>query len=118
MGDEPVEKKKHFRLLPAVKDFLRDQPGDVKQELNGIIWKLETEGTLSAPYGEKVSGDDRLFAIRVIQTGNIRVFYVYGILDNVIGLYGYVKKTEEIPQHELDHAKKIVSQLIAAGVVK
>ena len=118
MGDESVEKKKHFRLLQAVKDFLRDQPGDVKQELNSIIWKLEIDGMLTSPYGEKVSNDDRLFAIRVIQAGNIRVFYVYGIQDSVIGLHGYVKKTEEIPQHELDHARKIVSQLIAAGVVE
>lgn len=29
----PNEKKKHFELLDRVKDFLRDQPGEVKQEL-------------------------------------------------------------------------------------
>jgi hypothetical protein len=26
----PIEKKKHFRMLGRVKDFLRDQPGEVK----------------------------------------------------------------------------------------
>ena len=31
------KKKKHFELLDRVKDFLRDQPGEVKQELNGLI---------------------------------------------------------------------------------
>ena len=31
------EKKKHFELLDRVKDFLRDQPGEVKQERNGLI---------------------------------------------------------------------------------
>ena len=50
-------------MLLAVKDFVRDQPGSVKQELNGIIWKLETEGALSMPYGEKLDGEN-LFAIR------------------------------------------------------
>ena len=118
MSEGQTQKKKHFRMLQAVKDFLRDQPGDVKQELNNIVWKLETDGTLTSPYGEKISGDDRLFTIRVIQAGNVRVFYVYGIQDIVFGLHGYVKKTEEIPQQELEHARKITRELIAAGVVK
>ena len=30
----PNEKKKHFRMLGRVKDFMRDQPGEVKQEMN------------------------------------------------------------------------------------
>ena len=77
MGDEQITRKKYFNMLQSVKDFMRDQPGDVKQELNNIIWKLEVEGTLSSPYGEKM-GDDGLFVIRVIQAGNIRVFYAYG----------------------------------------
>lgn len=49
------------------------------------------------PYGEKVSGED-LFAIRVIQAGNIRVFYVYGLNDIVYGIHAYTKKTQVIPR--------------------
>ena len=33
----PKPKKKIFKLLTPVKEFLRDQPGAVKQELNGLI---------------------------------------------------------------------------------
>ena len=76
------EKKKHFRLLGRVKDFLRNQSGDVKQEFNSIVWALERDEYLNYPYGEKVEGED-IFAIRVVQAGNIRVFYVYGSNDRV-----------------------------------
>ena len=111
------EKKKHFTMLKSVKAFMRRQPGAVKQELNSLIWQLETDGYLNYPYGEKIEGED-LFAIRVIQTGNVRIFYVYGINDFVIGIHGYVKKTEKIPENELREARKVLKTLIQGGYVK
>ena len=111
------EKKKHFELMDPVKLFLRDLSGDVKQELNSLIWMLETDGFLEYPYGEKISGDDELFAIRVIQTGNIRVFYVYGLHDIVYGIHGYVKKTEKIPKKELKQARTVLNLLIEGGLI-
>ena len=110
-------KKKHFRMMQSVRDFMRDQSGDAKQELNGIIWKLEAEGALSMPYAEKLEGED-LFAIRVIQAANIRIFYVYGIADVVFGIHGYVKTTQDIPEKEKRHARRILKQLIQGGLVK
>ena len=112
---EPPKKK--FVMLQSVRDFMRGQPGDVKQELNGLIWMLEQNGALSAPYAEKMSDTD-LFVLRVIQAGNIRVFYVYGTNDFVYGIHGYVKKTEEAPQHEKEHAIKIMKKLVQGGYVK
>ena len=109
-------RKKFFHMLKSVRDFVQEQPDIVRQELNDIIWKLEIDGTLSMPYGEKVSGD--LFAIRVIQAGNIRVFYAYGTNDIVYGLHGYVKKTQEIPVHEKRHAIRILRQLRQGGLIK
>ena len=111
------EKKKHFELMKPVRVFLRDLPGDVKQELNSLIWMLEENGFLEYPYGEKIDGDDDLFAIRVIQTGNIRVFYVYGLYDIVYGIHGYVKKTEKIPKKELKQARTVLKYLIERGLV-
>lgn len=111
-----AKKKKHFLMLQSVKDFMRDQPGCVKQELNGIIYRLECLGTLSAPYTEKV--ENEIFAIRVIQTANIRVFYVYGIKDRIFGIHAYVKKTQEIPKKELKYAQKVLKILLREGVVK
>ena len=110
------KKKKHFELLDRVKDFLRDQPGEVKQELNGLIFQLEQDGYLNYPNAEKIEGED-LFALRVIQTGNIRVFYVYGLYDVIYGIHGYVKKTEQIPGNELKQARKLLRQLIQGGCI-
>ena len=110
-------KRKHFRMLQNVKDFMREQNGDVKKELNNIIWRLETQGRLEMPYGEKVNGED-LFAIRVVQAGNIRVFYVYGICDFVFGIHAYEKKTQAIPQKEMAQANRVLNELIKQGVVK
>ena len=110
----PKPKKKLFKLLVPVKEFLRDQPGAVKQELNGLIWKLEEDGYLTMPHAEKIEGEN-MFAIRVIQTGNIRIFYVYGSYDIIYGIHGYVKKTEQIPENELNHARNILKRLIQGG---
>lgn len=110
-------KKKYFYMMQAVKDFMREQSGDVKQELNNIVWRLETEGALMMPYGEKISGDD-LFAIRVIQAGNIRVFYVYGLNDIVYGVHAYTKKTQTIPREHKEQALKVVKILTAGGFIK
>lgn len=112
-----MKKKKHFYMMQAVKDFMREQSGDIKQELNGIIWRLEMNGSLEMPYGEKISGEN-LFAIRVIQTGNIRVFYVYGVADYVFGIHAYTKKTQAIPEKELNYARKVVRDLQQKGVIK
>ena len=103
--------------MKSVKDFMREQSGDVKKELNNIIWRLEIDGSLVMPYGEKISGEN-LFAIRVIQAGNIRVFYVYGINDIVYGIHAYTKKTQTIPIEHKEYALKILKALINGGLVK
>lgn len=112
-----MKKKKHFYMMQAVKDFMREQSGDIKQELNGIIWRLEMNGSLEMPYGEKITGEN-LFAIRVIQTGNIRVFYVYGVANYVFGIHAYTKKTQTIPEKELNYARKVARDLKLKGVIK
>lgn len=104
-------------MMQAVKDFMRRQSGDSKQELNNIIWRLETEGSLKMPYGEKLA-EKELFAIRVIQTANIRIFYVYGTNDMIYGIHAYTKKTQTIPQEHKEQALKVLKSLIAGGFVK
>ena len=117
MDRQTPEKKKRFYMMQPVRDFMRAQSGDAKQELNGIIWKLETEGALSMPYAEKLDGEN-LFAIRVIQAANIRVFYVYGVKDLVFGIHGYTKKTEQIPDCERRKAERMVKLLRQRGAIK
>ena len=102
--------------MSRVTEFMSLQSEDIQDEYNGIVEKLETEGRLSMPYGEKLSGEN-LFAIRVIHAGNVRVFYVYGKGNNIYGLSAYEKKTMDIPHHELVLVRKIVRVLKQRGFI-
>ena len=102
--------QKRYIALQQVKDFIDSQAGEIKAEYELIVNRLQEAGRLSMPFGEKV--ENKLFAIRVIRAGNIRVFYAYGKEDRIYGLYGYVKKTKTIPQRELKQARKILKILI------
>ena len=109
-------KLKQYTEMPRVTDFMSLQSKEVQDEYKDIVNKLETEGRLSMPFGEKLSGE-KLFAIRVIHAGNVRVFYVYGKGNNIFGLSAYEKKTMDIPQHELVLARKIVKYLKQRGYI-
>ncbi len=86
------------------------QPENVRREYELIVEKLEADGRLSMPEGEKIA-EEGLFVIRVIRAGNIRVFYVYGQGDFVYGIHAYVKKTRKIPERELTYARKLAKTL-------
>ena len=103
------EKKQHFVLLDRVKAFFHDQPEEVKHELDAIAWKLEHDGYLNYPYGEKIKGKE-LFVIRM-QNRNVRVFYVYSQYDIVFGIHAYEKKTESIPDCEMKQAERMLKLL-------
>lgn len=111
------DKKKRFMELPQAMQFIREQSAEVQAEYRQIVTMLETDGRLSMPYGEKIESDN-LFAMRIIRAGNVRVFYVYGNGDKVYGLFGYVKKTQGIPEHEMKKAKKMVGLLRRGGWIK
>ncbi len=110
------EYKKTYVELEDVVEFINSQSEDVQLEYRSIVGKLKLDGRLSMPFGEKIAGKN-LFAIRIIQAGNVRVFYVYGLNDRVFGIHGYVKKTQQIPQYEMEKAIKISKLLKERGMV-
>lgn len=112
---QQTARKKRYTELPRVSAFMQSQSKKIQQEYADIVDELERNGRLSMPTGEKV--DLTLFAIRVIQAGNVRVFYVYGKENNIYGLHGYVKKTQQIPAKEKTLAEKIVKQLRKEGLL-
>lgn len=103
-------RKKEYAEFPDVNAFMARQPENVRREYELIVEKLEAEGRLSMPEGEKIAGEG-LFVIRVIRAGNIRVFYVYGQGDFIYGIHAYVKKTRQIPERELAYARKLAKAL-------
>ena len=109
-------KKKLFIEFPHVTQFMSTQSEKINAEYREIVQLLERDGRLSMPNGEKIRGED-LFAIRVINAGNVRVFYVYGKEDNVYGIHGYVKKSQKIPISELEQARKLARELKQARLI-
>lgn len=103
-------RKKDYVEFPSVTDFMEQQPEGVRLEYNLIVERLEAEGRLSMPEGEKIAGEG-LFVIRVIRAGNVRIFYVYGEGDYVYGIHAYVKKTRQIPAHDLALARRLAKAL-------
>ena len=108
-GMNPAKKKSYVEF-PGVTAFMSQQPDSVRIEYDLIVEKLEAEGRLAMPEGEKIAGEN-LFVIRVIRAGNVRVFYVYGADDFVYGIHAYVKKTRQIPKQEIALARKLAKVL-------
>jgi len=109
-------KKKFFVEFPNLTKFLSTQGEEIVAEYREIVRRLECEGRLSMPLGEKLNGEN-LFVIRVINAGNIRVFYVYGRGKNIYGIHGYVKKTQTIPQPVLKYVRKMARELKQARLI-
>jgi phage-related protein len=101
--------KKTYIELPNVADFIQSQPESIQVKYERIIDVLEGKGYLVSPYAEKV--EQNLFAIRILNPKNIRIFYVYMKGDEVYGIHAYEKKSQKIPSKELSLARKILKQM-------
>lgn len=75
MNSTPLFKKKEVVMTQAARDFAQTLTDKARKKLAFIWCKLETEGSLIAPYGERVNNE--LFAIRIMVEQNIRFFYFY-----------------------------------------
>jgi len=73
---------------------------------------LQDVGYLHRPEGEKVEGEDNLFAITIHAPDNERVFYCYDDGTTVFMLHAYAKKTARIPLREKQTALRVRKQLI------
>ena len=78
-----------------------------KNEFLRLSLILHETGRLEYPYGEKVGGEENMFAMRIRKGGNFREFYAYDDGTCVWLLNGYEKKTRTIPMAELKKARKI-----------
>lgn len=76
-------------------------------EYSRIRFMLRRDGRLEYPWGEKVEGEENLFAIRIRKGGNARFFYAYDDGTAVWILNGYEKKTDNIPRRELRRARQL-----------
>lgn len=93
-----------------VYNFIQSQPVKMKAKIEREIDLLEEFGTdLGYPHIDKVRGHDykKLWNLRIKQGSNItRIIYFLHIDNKFVLLHGFVKKTDEIPDSELQIAKK------------
>ena len=103
--------KKRTVLTKQAQEFAETMNNAAKMQFVLIRRKLEEDGRLVSPYGEKVEGRDDLFAIRIRHGQNVRFFYCYAVEDIVWVLSGFEKKTEKTPPAEIRKALKIKKEL-------
>lgn len=99
--------KKRVAYTNQALAFAESMPEREQIRLRRIVARLEDDGYLVAPFGEKVEGYANLFAIRIASGRNIRFFYAYAIVDVVWILSGYEKKRQSIPAREIERALSI-----------
>lgn len=74
---------------------------------------LEKEGPdLLRPYADSVKEKIRELRVK-ISSGNIRIFYFFFIEKNIILLHVFKKKTQKLPEAEIEHAKKNMIDFIS-----
>ncbi len=102
-------KKKSYMAVKKVREFINQQPDEVQAEYLKIVEQLEIDGRLIEPFGKKLDSD--LFEIRVRRGKQVRVLYFYFTDDLVIGVHGFVKKSQKTPQNEIKQAKRVMARI-------
>ena len=101
--------KKRYMAVRQVRDFIDSQPAESQAEYLAIVERLESDGFLVEPYAKKI--DKELFEIRIRKGRQIRVFYCYHARDLVVGVHGFLKKTQKAPLRELRQARKVAAAI-------
>ncbi len=101
--------KKTYMAVKKVREFIDAQPDEVQAEYIKIVEQLEQDGRLVEPYGKKL--DKGLFEMRIRRRGQVRILYFYQEKNPVIGVHGFVKKSQKTPQKDLKHAIKVMGMI-------
>lgn len=101
--------KKVYLATKQVREFIADQPDETQAEYLKIAERLEQDGYLIEPFAKKLNS--QLFEFRIRRGQQVRVFYCYQGKDYVIGLHGFVKKTQHTPQRELEQAMRVLRKI-------
>ena len=101
------------RGLYPVKDFILALDKKARAKVWRYIELLEQYGpNLLRPYADSVK--DKIRELRILtQEGNVRILYFFFIEQNIILLHALKKKTQELPEGEIEHAKKNMLDFIA-----
>lgn len=96
---------------PQARAFVDTMDALSRKKYAALLALLAEHGFLSAPAAEKVTGEENLFALRILTRSNYRYFYCYDDGVTIFILSGYSKRSEQIPRREIDRANNIKKEL-------
>ena len=95
-----------------VKDFIEELNTKSQAKVARYVELLKEHGpNLLRPYADQVKDKIRELRIRV-SDGNVRVLYFFFIEWRIILLHAFKKKTQELPEQEIEHAKRNMEDFI------
>ena len=95
-----------------VRNFIREFNKKSRVKIGKYLTFLEKDGPdLPRPYADHVR--DKIRELRVpLPDGNVRIFYFFFIERNIILLHGFKKKTQELPEREINQAERNMNDII------
>ena len=89
-----------------VRSFIKDFNMKSRAKIGRYLALLEEHGSdLPRPYADHVRGKIRELRVKT-SDGNIRIFYFFFIERNIILLHAFRKKTQELPEREINQAER------------
>ena len=103
--------KDHRGKYP-VSEFILELNQKSQAKVERYIQFLQMQGpNLLRPYADQVK--DKIRELRVkVADGNVRIFYFFFIEHRIILLHAFKKKTQELPEGEIEQAKGNMEDLI------
>jgi len=89
-----------------VRGFIKEFNKKSRAKIGRYINLLERHGPdLPRPYADQVRDKIRELRVRVTD-GNLRIFYFFFIERNIILLYAFKKKSQDLPVREIEQAER------------
>ena len=95
-----------------VKDFIEELNKKSQAKVARYVELLKEHGpNLLRPYADQVKDKIRELRVRV-SDGNVRIFYFFFVDRRIILLHAFKKKTQELPEGEIEQAKRNMEDFI------
>ena len=96
-----------------VREFISALSQDLQAQVTNAVLVLEDGGAISLPLSKNLSGILKgLHELRLKdRTGIYRIFYFIKVKDSIYLVHAFKKKTQQIPQKEIDVVKSRIREI-------
>ena len=98
-----------FSLHPEVRSFIYSLQKSTRSKIGRSLDLLEKNGkSLGMPHVKRIT--DSIYELRIRGNQEVRIFYFFH-LSEIILVHGFIKKSQKIPEREIQTAEKRISSL-------